>query len=898
MHILAKFGLYGGLIFGLCACGGGGGSSPSSSSSPPTVTSSSGKVLLGPVINADIALYEYSSLDTSPIYTTTTLDNDDFSLAGNFDIPNDIYEADTLYLLVSSGGDDIDFDDNGERDTTPTSVGGDLHMLITGSQIADEQWKVNLLTELAYQQVKGLLITGATQESIVEQLDIIAAQLISEDINDDGLINSNDIQAFNPVLDLSRIALSDAQYQSSLNAVHLGSDIFSESQKSLTTNFQEITLPIYSNVLDIYRDDEALFLATTDRSQGSPTENEAHLYRFDISGVGPFDSPSPTNVEQPVKLIDDALIESVNFGGILNPDLTIPVDILADGFSTFVTSLSRPLKLVQHSGDGTFSASEIPAGADLFLAKNSGIVSGIGFSVSSTGLTLNNYLPNDSFDPDIIGSLNLSVSDLGAEVIFPEFIVSVEQYLYIGTSNFNDAPGRLIIVDNTDPSSPVLNGHIELEASTLLAFVRYGSRGYIATYSEIHSGKIYQVDLANISEPILVDEIISLSYRVSDLAIYNDKLLINGDSVIAVADVENPLASKIVKHIPAPKKTNNAGLISYGDQLYTSSQSSLMVIDNIKIEQPYFVDSYEFTDKPHTIAIDELGLSWLLFDRVNRLAAIDTNDPESFLLSTDSNLSSLDINRFKDIEVRQGRAFILSDQNDFYVVDLTSGDNLPITSELMYDGSTGAGFGDFLTLGTNLAAVIINDSVVLIDITDPDNIEEITVLELDYSINDIVIEGELLYVLAGGSEPVIEIYDMGIALSAEVQPLLLGEYALLSGQVSSSDLEVKDSILYLVDDQNGMQIINASNPMSIVPAASFDMEMATKILIDDVYAYVANKKNQITIIDVSDLLQPVLLAVMNTRGEVLDIVAQADHLIVADSLGVVSLPKAKVVDLP
>lgn len=104
----------------LSACNSGSSPAASSAASPSSDASPAGQALLGPLINAKVELYSLTNVDGAPIFTTTTADSDDLDQAGRFAIPASSIDDDQLYIVKVSGGQDIDADDDGVRDASPT----------------------------------------------------------------------------------------------------------------------------------------------------------------------------------------------------------------------------------------------------------------------------------------------------------------------------------------------------------------------------------------------------------------------------------------------------------------------------------------------------------------------------------------------------------------------------------------------------------------------------------------------------------------------------------------------------------------------------------------------------------------------------------------------------------
>jgi len=152
------FGLTGVMLLFLMSCAGSGsGDDPQSA---PDREKYSCQAILGPIVGATVELYRATDISLGPLCTVTTTDDPDIDLSGFMDIPADYLRDDGFYLLVAQGGEDIDPDDDGIRDSVPSPVNGKLHALFTREQIQTGQAKITAVTELTYQYTRYLLSAG------------------------------------------------------------------------------------------------------------------------------------------------------------------------------------------------------------------------------------------------------------------------------------------------------------------------------------------------------------------------------------------------------------------------------------------------------------------------------------------------------------------------------------------------------------------------------------------------------------------------------------------------------------------------------------------------------------------------------------------------------------------
>jgi hypothetical protein len=203
------------LLAALCvsmitACDGisgtGGPSRVADDSGADKQTPKEGQAVLGPIVGATVMIRDIEDINAIAC-STTTADNSDLAKAGAISFSEPCIFGDHLYVVTVSGGNDIDYDDDGARDATATPNTGEFRALLSGEQLLQNNWKTNALTETAFQAVQYALQQDAAD--IVATLDDLAQQLVSRDLNTDGVINRFDIALWHPVTDASAAINTD-----------------------------------------------------------------------------------------------------------------------------------------------------------------------------------------------------------------------------------------------------------------------------------------------------------------------------------------------------------------------------------------------------------------------------------------------------------------------------------------------------------------------------------------------------------------------------------------------------------------------------------------------------------------------------------------------------------------
>lgn len=160
----------------------------------------SNQAMLGPLSGAKINAYTLSNL-TAPIESITAeLNTTDLTLAGTFKLTLPNINDDEWVLVTATGGEDIDADDNGVVDTTPTENLGTIHLLAKAGDIRSGGAFINLPSEMVYQIIQA----RESELASLSSSDLLAfinstTQNILDDVNGDGTVNYFDVLNFNPL---------------------------------------------------------------------------------------------------------------------------------------------------------------------------------------------------------------------------------------------------------------------------------------------------------------------------------------------------------------------------------------------------------------------------------------------------------------------------------------------------------------------------------------------------------------------------------------------------------------------------------------------------------------------------------------------------------------------------
>jgi hypothetical protein len=193
------------------------------------------KGILGPLSNADVNLYEIkdynftSNSGINPIVTAKTTEGYSLLSAGNIPLIQGL-DDDKFYVMEIKGGLDIDADDDAVVDNTPTVNLGKIRLVMSGYELNNLSFKVNVLTEIIYQLAKGS-INENNQSAFVEKSDDIARCLLKTDMNIDGGIDTIDAVMWTPFYGKDELLNHNYSlfYEPIIDKIHKNENIYNEA---------------------------------------------------------------------------------------------------------------------------------------------------------------------------------------------------------------------------------------------------------------------------------------------------------------------------------------------------------------------------------------------------------------------------------------------------------------------------------------------------------------------------------------------------------------------------------------------------------------------------------------------------------------------------------------------
>lgn len=880
--------------------GGGGGTDPN-----PPETVYTGQALLGPIVDADVAIYAIDALSTPHCTVRTTAASNTLTQAGLINIPQSCIADDTLYIIVVSGGEDIDADNNGMIDDTPTPMLGTLHAIASKKQLTDTQWQVNALTEIAYQENKFALILGADANTISKNLNRSSTRLLRQDINGDGLLNSDDLLAWTPRQHLEYASYPQTILQSLNTQLYRGEDLTNFSKmlsanahNTFKSSLQNTQLTINGNSIII----------APDIAQGSHFgQQNLPLEILDISDA------------QQTRLVSRISLPDTLFGDNSNAVVASPA-VLRHGNLVYITASARKI-----------------GGTSVGAATSRSLVA------------------------DISNPQSPVLGDFGVEIT--EFVSKLHRHqntLITLNSDYRTqqngqvfSPSSMQFFDISTPESPQYTSRVDLDGSENIAsFTTSDNIAYLLEKTAILRWNISERSAievlssiplpANYSATDLVvgddDIYVSISNETTTRIISYDKntLTINSQFDVAVPYLKDlHIKNNVLRGLWLDQGGNTAG----SNAINSVSVYSLDISNNAQLQlidissQPYpgkQVISSVFNGErllAYNVVLqryrsDEIAIKPALFDSITRLQLADN---------------------IQSIALDGSRVHAALGRSGYQTADFSLSQNPDILTTV---SSFGGAPGDIKALAVDNDKLVLGHAaggLSLLNIADVRNPRLQQTLALNHEIRALFLQGTRAYVANAHngfliadfneSSPAVITGQVSFDEVGEASQLVVdGETSyvlgkahgisalstrdantpvrlsqLNFGQDQPIDIAVEGSNAYLTlgqqtlsGSETRLSVLDISNPSFISTVTELATpDSAYRIAQHNQLLFLSNlKRNSVDIINIADPARPVNIATLAIPGKVSDIKANASGLYIAADRTLLRFPLPTPTELP
>jgi hypothetical protein len=891
----------------LSACGGGGSSSDNPSAPPPPQeTVYSGQALLGPIVDATVDVYSIETLGSPGCTVTTSANNNVLDESGIFEIPASCIGDDGYYLLVVSGGSDIDVDDDGVIDATPTPMNGKLHAIASRAQLTTGNTKINALTELAYQQNRLALASGLDTKNLANNLNLSARTLLSEDVNGDASIDAGDLLVWSPRTDMAKYARDSDALLTLVEQLHTGAPLSTEVNNAIA--------PVKSSI-------------NTDVQPGYLRAFNNYLINMaSLSLNGPSSLPTV-----PVEIYDTSTPSDIKRISSFN----LPEDAYGsepfNGFAIPVaTRHGNHIYLAASYWD--FDNAEKGSGTD-----NSYVVD-ISNPASPVFSSLNHTFEGSVNNFILSGNRMVALSSV---YVFPP-----------NTSTQTKSKVTVTVFDIENPSTPSFLGQVDLPEAPLF-------RGFAIEDDVVYVMSAEKVFRADISNPAAIQILSNITWEEEfegyAIAATAGKLLLSigneGKNRIKVID---------------PDSLDTLGTTAYTSAEMKDLQIDGDIIRGVgeKRRPDHFLDraivytlSVSENGQPRIAQIEEIqyssaaGFARLAGNLLLTDVGVDRSLQVNEILASPSPLSLVteviaDAN-INDFQVVGNIAHIAIGASGYQAADISDPAAPEIMSTLKPDYQT---FGtDITSLAVSGDTVVLGDRVMglrIYDSTDPRSISAQGTIQLTDKVRDMLIRDNTVF--AANDDAGFLIADIGDTANPSVVAQM-NEAAV--GELNALTLE--GDTAYLVNENGGLSIVdisdinnpvrlnpqgtNSEKPFDAISDANFlylsfgesnydnnfsieadlhildisnpsqptlhsDLETsgsAYRIAKHGQYVYLSNfHTNKVDIIDVSDPAQPEWLTSIATPGFVSQLQVDADGLSIASGNALLRYPVISLTEIP
>lgn len=814
-------------------CGGGSkgggrtGEEPETDPGPVTT----GRALLGVLAGADVSVYNSMDLKT-PIHTTATSENEDILLAGSFDIPERLIDDDGLYVIAISGGDDLDVNNDGIADATPTGNEGTLHLAIPGSRMKAGDFQANILTEIIYQKVRYLLLADYPVETVETVMGRYACALLKADVDGDRDMDLEDIMAFDPVTDRALSSRSWGELNDFIWAVRNNEPL--------------------GDAMDTIRENTVSMLETDE----SPAELEirgdyAYLLDskgFSDTGISTLKVIDYTNPSQPTVVGEEDLPGNARA-------LTLSGDYayVADGYNGLsIVSISSPsypwlmgnvtfdgsTRDVAVSGDTAFVTNYINRvyNDDLVMVDISdprspsvittldlpGTVSKISvygntaYIISSQGLHIVDI--TDPSAPGLVETYDSFAYDISIAQVWGSHLVAIDCDYYTGDAVFR-------IYDISTPTVPDQTGYMRFSATFIEDLFISGDTAYVLTAA---SG-ITAIDISDLSHP-------RLDHTMTAPGGYAQNLFVSGTTAW-LSEGRMGLLTMDLSH-PDDEMIFSSLAVSTGSNLVDARGNYAYVDDGfaglniVNIMDPDFPSTVGTI--PHVI-VEDFALTGdyaVLIDLYTNVGIWNISDPRA-----PAQENTIDTER-RCLAVYGD--YILVGYNTYTptyglrVFNMVDPENPALVGDVDIPGLPKA-----ITVYSHYALVADGDEgVLVIDLEDLEAPEIVATIPTSFSASHVAVSGTTAWIAE--NERVV-----GVSMADPASPAVLARIP-VSG--TALRLAVENNWLYVASGTAGIQVIDISDPADIhLDCSMFTSHEAKDIALANGYLFVADDRAGLSI---------------------------------------------------
>ncbi len=461
------------------------------------------------------------------------------------------------------------------------------------------------------------------------------------------------------------------------------------------------------------------------------------------------------------------------------------------------------------------------------------------FTITCVALTANsNLYAQDHVNVEKLGEINLSWEN--ASDVYVQ-----DDYAFVATGQTG-----LQIVDISDPEQLEVVGIFNDNYRDVYSVCVSGDYAYINFVIDYY-GIIRERGLVilDISEPSSPEEVgaCETPRRARKITVVGDCAYLAAQDRLIIIDVSNPANPSEMGFYETSRVYDVFVRDNYA--YIARDIGSLLIIDISNPEEPDSVSSLETPGHPQGVCV-EGDYAYIADGPIGGLQAIDVSNPEEPFEA--GAIDSLD---GRDVFVSDNFAYVISEDNLLYIVDITDPDTLDVVGVCESGNSAVFVIGNSAYVARSRFNNQSLGALQVIDVSEPENPVEIGVYGYD-RIRSIFVEEDFTFVACGGSGLLVldssdpEDYEIVSELHLESRAnsvVVEGAYAYVSCRS--------------YEDGGSLRIIDISDPENPESVENYDTgTRAINVHIVDNLAYLAcdvsRESGELHIIDISDPANP------------------------------------------
>ncbi|MGB5965865.1 MAG: hypothetical protein WBG65_10100 [Sulfurimonadaceae bacterium] len=765
------------------------------------------QVAMGPVAGASLLLEKLNNGEWLELYTGVTTSGATINSNGLIIFPTSLQESaleSDILLLTASGGQDVDADDDLNMDETPTAVFGKLHAFIDAENVVGNTFKVNILTEIAYQVVRNRFDENTTKEALFTMLDDVSKLLIANDLNDDNVITYKDTTTWLASFDKDKLQFDyNEKIEPIVQKIYSGEDIYLDVYKllyagkissiNIDTNDTDTIRISLNNMADISQLAKEDFILKDSHSNIVDFIFESTNKDFIFYPSTELIGGDEYTIEFAIEIIDDHgnIFLDTHFHKFRIPEWIPPI-IPETTIHIAENSLFVPINVIDSSAPLKYT-----------------IIGG----VDKDRFKLNNdedklYFKNtpdfeEPIDSNIDNTYELDIR------IADSFLNATTQSVQIIVDDVIERPtvkSRYFTIDENASSGTII-GSLELSA--------IGS----PITSIVLSGDGHENFLVDSNGIIAVSSMANLDYAIKtkytlQVQVTNAQGFSDSAEITIYITVGKPI---LLGNYTPPNYAYDMTISSDENIAYIADVfSGLQIVDISTPQEPSILGSYKLNDRTQTVILSADNDIAYVGNYTNGLYILNVSDPTTPVMLGYCQLPSW--TTYKMVLSPDENFLYVTGQNGLKVIDV---------SDLSIPSIAGSyGDGSYWSSAYSLALPIDGQTlylgsarfgVYLLDVSDPKTPKWIKQVLPNTSITDIVLTSDpnKVYAINGSGLHIIDV-------SVPRYPAVLGSFNI--SNASRLTIPEDESKAYVVGNEIGLHIVDISTPTSPFLLGAYDIQ--------------------------------------------------------------------------